>query len=42
MNREDVKKLVREESPGGVVRVELGERSYDVSIGEHTPGQIAD
>jgi 3-dehydroquinate synthase len=41
VSRQDLIKMVREEVLG-IVRVELGDRSYDVSIGAFTPDDIAD
>ena len=41
MNRDEVKQIIREVMLG-IVRVELGDRSYDVSIGAFAPERIAD
>jgi 3-dehydroquinate synthase len=44
MSRKELVDMVREEMLAnvGIVRVELGERSYDVSIGTPTPDEVAD
>ena len=41
MTRGEPKEIIRE-GMRGIVRVELGDRSYDVSIGAFAPGRIAD